>query len=72
MRHTTLVRPLVALAFVAGGLATATPATAYCSSGGLVPQAVCSPVPTRVPQCWFNTYSKILTCEYPVVTGTTP
>ena len=64
MRPTTLVRPLVSLALVAAGLATATPATAYCSSGGVVPQAACSPVPARVPQCWVNTYSKIVTCEY--------
>ncbi|HEV2890482.1 MAG TPA: hypothetical protein VGX28_08905 [Frankiaceae bacterium] len=57
-------RPLVALALAAGALATAGNATAYCSSGGVVPQAVCSRVPERVPQCWVDTYRKLVTCEY--------
>jgi hypothetical protein len=58
------VRPLVALALVTAGLATAGPAAAYCTPGGVVPQAACSRVPERVPQCWVNTYTKMVTCEY--------
>ncbi len=57
-------RPVVAAALAVGTLTAGGVATAYCTSGGVVPQSVCSKVPERVPQCWVDTYRKLVTCEY--------
>lgn len=62
-----MTRFVVAASLALGALTAGGAATAYCSSGGLVPQAACSQVPARVPQCWLDTYRKMITCEYPIV-----
>ena len=63
-RSLPAVRLVLAASLALGTLATSGVATAYCSSGGVVPQAVCSRVPAHVPQCWVDTYRKIVTCEH--------
>ena len=59
-----MTRLVVAASLVVGALASGGAATAACTPGGVIPQAVCSRVPERVPQCWVDTYSKIVTCEH--------
>lgn len=61
-----MTRLVVAAALALGTLTTGGVATAYCTSGGVVPQAACSRVPARVPQCWVDTYRKMVTCENPL------
>ncbi len=61
-----LTRPLLALAVTAAAFTTAAPAHAVVCPPPVADNVCDTLQRVHVPQCWVDTYRKLVTCEYPL------